>query len=131
MNKEVLKKLNEILEMIDKQDAKSRADKKLTENLTYWLKGQGIERTRSDRKSSLYQKQMKAAGKETTFRGSPQQALAERERKLALEAERKANAIKAEEVEEEADEDKQVLANSEEKPKRKRRTTRKKKEDNE
>lgn len=126
MNNEVLKKVNEILSLIDKQEAKSRADKKLVDNLTYWLKGQGIDTPRSKRKSSLYEKQMKAAGKETTFRGNGQQALEERERRLALEAERKANAIKAEEEEEVEEEDKQVLANSEEKPKPKRRTRKKK-----
>jgi len=126
MNKEVLNKVNEILSLIDKQEAKSRADKKLVENLTYWLKGQGIDNPRSERKSSLYQKQMKAAGKETMFRGNAQAALEERERKLALEADRKAKAIQAEEEEEAEEEDKQVLANSEEKPKRR---TRKKKTD--
>lgn len=131
MNKEVLDKVNEIISLIDKQQAKSRADNKLVENLTYWLKGQGINTPRSERKSSLYQKQMKEAGKETTFRGSPQQALEERERKLALEADRKAKAIQAEEVEEAEEEDKQVLANSEEKPKPKRRTRKKKTTDNE
>lgn len=129
MNKEVLKKVNEILSLIDKQEAKSRADRKLVENLTYWLTGQGIENPRSERKSALYQKQMKAAGKESTFRGNGQQALEERERKLALEADRKAKAIKAEEEEEAEEEDKQVLANSEEKPKPKRRTRKKKTED--
>jgi len=136
MDNNTKKKVDELIEAIEKQAVISRSDNRLLQAIEYWERANGAKTKtkRGSRGSELYKKYAQEERQESMFRGNMQDAIKAREEALAKSKEEQEEEL-AEEVEasrdvkEESEDDKQVLANSEEKPKRKRRTTRKKTDD--